>query len=85
MNDAMNSVNDPMFFMHHAAIDRIWAMWQEQDVDTRTENAPEAEMWIGPLAPVNRRISEVYDTQNRNGKGYLCYKYEGKPFEFYLP
>ena len=25
---AMSSPNDPIFFMHHAQIDRIWAIWQ---------------------------------------------------------
>lgn len=83
MNDPMNSVNDPMFFMHHAAMDRLWALWQEQDVK-RIQDAPQTEMWIGPLEPNRRRIDEVYDTQNRDGKGILCYKYEGKPFEYYI-
>ena len=27
---AMTSPNDPIFFMHHAQIDRIWAIWQRK-------------------------------------------------------
>ena len=27
---AMSSPNDPLFFMHHAQIDRIWAIWQRK-------------------------------------------------------
>jgi tyrosinase len=27
---AMSSPNDPIFFMHHAQIDRIWAIWQRK-------------------------------------------------------
>ena len=27
---AMSSPNDPIFFMHHAQIDRIWALWQRE-------------------------------------------------------
>lgn len=26
---AMSSPNDPVFFMHHAQVDRLWAKWQE--------------------------------------------------------
>ncbi|KAH6571196.1 hypothetical protein BASA50_010617 [Batrachochytrium salamandrivorans] len=26
----MYSANDPLFFMHHAMVDRIWARWQDQ-------------------------------------------------------
>jgi tyrosinase len=30
MADEFSSVNDPLFFMHHANIDRLWWMWQEK-------------------------------------------------------
>ena len=32
MMDPFNSVNDPLFFMHHATLDYIWALWEEQDL-----------------------------------------------------
>ncbi|MCB9760993.1 MAG: tyrosinase family protein [Alphaproteobacteria bacterium] len=25
------SPNDPMFFLHHANVDRVWAAWQEEN------------------------------------------------------
>ena len=28
MGNSMISPNDPIFWMHHAQIDRIWAVWQ---------------------------------------------------------
>ena len=29
--DIFTSSNDPAFYFHHAQLDRIWALWQEQD------------------------------------------------------
>ena len=29
MLDVFTSTNDPLFFLHHAGLDRVWAMWQE--------------------------------------------------------
>jgi tyrosinase len=30
MNDVMIAPNDPVFFLHHCNIDRIWAQWQDK-------------------------------------------------------
>ena len=30
-----SSPNEPLFFLHHAAIDRLWTLWQEQDRSKR--------------------------------------------------
>jgi tyrosinase len=82
MLDGMNSVNDPLFWMHHTSMDRLWSLWQEQDLATRLYNPPNITMWMGPMAP-NRTVGELYDPLNRNGKGILCYKYEGLQFKYY--
>lgn len=34
--DFYSSPNDPVFFLLHSQIDRIWSIWQAQDYDTRT-------------------------------------------------
>jgi len=31
ISDAFSAINDPLFFAHHAALDYIWALWQDQD------------------------------------------------------
>lgn len=33
--DVFTSPGDPAFFIHHAMIDRVWWIWQLQDLDTR--------------------------------------------------
>lgn len=42
MANSAASIGDPLFFLHHAYVDRLWWEWQQVDPDTRT-NA------IGPL------------------------------------
>jgi hypothetical protein len=38
---------------------------------------------MGAFAP-DRKAYEVFDTQNRDERGSLCYKYEGLPASTYL-
>ncbi|KAF1990406.1 Di-copper centre-containing protein [Aulographum hederae CBS 113979] len=35
MQNVFSSPNDPLFFMHHAALDRVWALWQSLNPATR--------------------------------------------------
>ncbi|CAG8954776.1 hypothetical protein HYFRA_00004701 [Hymenoscyphus fraxineus] len=32
---SFTSSNDPLFYLHHAQVDRLWSMWQQQDPDVR--------------------------------------------------
>jgi len=93
MGDLFTSTNDPLFYIHHAGLDRLWAMWQEVDIKTRLQDlspainvtessaglgAPvylETPLWMGFGAP-DRPVRDVMDTLNRDGKGFLCYKYD---------
>src|SRR3569833_209427 len=34
--DFRNSPGDPAFWVHHGMIDRVWAIWQSQDIENRT-------------------------------------------------
>ncbi|EJT69611.1 hypothetical protein GGTG_13227 [Gaeumannomyces tritici R3-111a-1] len=34
-DDVFTSPTDPAFFVHHAMVDRMWALWQELDESTR--------------------------------------------------
>jgi len=35
MSDLFNSPSDPLFYMHHTNLDRVWWQWQVQDLDNR--------------------------------------------------
>ncbi|CZR51114.1 uncharacterized protein PAC_00989 [Phialocephala subalpina] len=35
MGDIYVSPNDPLFYLHHAYIDRLWWKWQSADIETR--------------------------------------------------
>ena len=94
MRDVFTSTNDPLFFLHHAGLDRLWAMWQEEDIKTRLYNLSnpttglfsifadtlklDTPIYMGFAAP-DRVVRDVMDTMNRDGKGFLCYKYDKGP------
>lgn len=35
IQDVFTSPGDPVFYLHHAMIDRVWWIWQLQDLDSR--------------------------------------------------
>ncbi|MCJ1469438.1 hypothetical protein MMC07_008071 [Pseudocyphellaria aurata] len=35
MSDFFSSPGDPLFYLHHAQVDRIWTRWQQLDLTTR--------------------------------------------------
>ncbi|KAF2761830.1 Di-copper centre-containing protein [Pseudovirgaria hyperparasitica] len=45
MGDVYNSPSDPIFFLHHANLDRLWALWQAKDAGKRTYDI------AGPIQP----------------------------------
>ncbi|KAK9767811.1 hypothetical protein K7432_002093 [Basidiobolus ranarum] len=75
----MSSANDPIFFLHHAFIDKIWADWQlahpRQAYDYGGVNlvGGQRATWTDFLTPFNAR---VYQVQNFNK---LCYQYSRSP------
>lgn len=78
---------DPLFFLHHAQVDRLWYKWQHSDIENRQW---QYEGYAQPLtsntlskASTNDRVRmlglaadldviDMMDTQN----GLLCYRYE---------
>ncbi|KAK1828919.1 hypothetical protein QBC39DRAFT_384610 [Podospora conica] len=77
------SPNDPLFFLHHANVDRLWWDWQQKDPKNRTftyygpkqdgQGTPSTlddVMPMGKLAP-DVKVREYMDTQGDN----LCYVY----------
>jgi tyrosinase len=94
MVDPLNSVNEPIFWLHHGGIDYFWSIWQDQDPKRLYDldaskgrqlgsNAGEARLEMGDFAP-ERKVRDVADSLNRDGNGILCFKYEGLPIEAYF-
>ncbi|KAI8922663.1 hypothetical protein BC831DRAFT_474817 [Entophlyctis helioformis] len=68
----MSSPNDPIFFLHHAMIDRIWWRWQtkcdgQYQYSYNNDNADPADL----MPYFNEPVSSVLDTR----AGPLCYVY----------
>jgi tyrosinase len=63
------SPNDPVFFLHHANIDRIWAMWQDSPgtahtylpVDEQADRPGVSLDFVMPLFPMSVRPADVLD------------------------
>lgn len=59
--------NDPMFFLHHANVDRLWAMWQDRNRESSDTTAdygnPEyPDDWRGELFNFSEvRADEMFD------------------------
>lgn len=50
--DPMVSPGDPIFYFHHAMLDRLWWIWQMQDPDTRVT----AQVSLGGGGGANRKL-----------------------------
>ncbi|GAB7364090.1 hypothetical protein MBLNU230_g4642t1 [Neophaeotheca triangularis] len=87
MGDFHASPSDPVFFLHHAMIDRVWYVWQGQDIYRRQDvisgthtlaNNPPSdpmnldEMISFGLAGDDVRFGDLMDTF----AGPFCYRYE---------
>jgi tyrosinase len=95
MVDPLNSLNEPLFYLHHGAIDYYWSIWQEQDLknniydlDASSKRSLGEKAWavrveMGAFAPP-RTVKEVADPENRDGTGALCFRYEGPAAKDYL-
>ena len=82
---------DPLFFLHHAQIDRLWWLWQQQDVQKRSHE------FSGPVASKDQGLTseqaDLHDTIKVLGlaedvsvdqvmitqSDLLCYKYKREP------
>lgn len=56
------SPNDPVFFLHHANVDRIWSAWQQKHGSSPyLPNASDAD------APAGHRLNDPFDTMVPDG------------------
>ncbi|GKT65284.1 tyrosinase-like protein [Colletotrichum tofieldiae] len=83
---ALTAANDPIFFLHHAQVDRLWWRWQREDpaarlyqyggsglrhmFNSRGPSTIEDKLVSGGLLP-DVKVKEVMDTEG----DMLCYRY----------
>ncbi|KAM0719990.1 hypothetical protein Q7P37_004125 [Cladosporium fusiforme] len=87
LEDFHSSPNDPVFFLHHAMIDRIWVIWQNLDIDQRqnvidgtstlANDPPSDPMQLSDTIPFgfvadDQTLGDLMD----NFGGPFCYRYE---------
>ncbi|KAH7391523.1 hypothetical protein BKA64DRAFT_756677 [Cadophora sp. MPI-SDFR-AT-0126] len=80
---ALTAANDPIFFVHHAQIDRLWWKWQQERPSRRLHEYEGKHMYnstgeasIGDMLVFGGLVEDVpvrtvMDTEN----GLLCYRY----------
>ncbi|KAF2397255.1 Di-copper centre-containing protein [Trichodelitschia bisporula] len=88
MQNVWSSINDPLFFMHHAMIDYVWWYWQHlapqnlwaiggpvwpNGTGLTTLDSP---VYMTPFVAPDVPIRSVMDVLNEDGSGVLCYTYE---------
>lgn len=84
--DVFTSPGDPVFYLHHAMIDRVWWIWQLQDLDTRLtavagrvgggstrQGSLQDDVSLG-FAAGSTVLGELMDTMGGKG-GDFCYIY----------
>ncbi|KAF2161255.1 hypothetical protein M409DRAFT_59258 [Zasmidium cellare ATCC 36951] len=78
---------EPLFFLHHGQLDRMWWIWQQKSAKNRQaysgpassrSNATASLTDVLPLRGLARDplVEEIIDTE----KGLLCYKYDRTTF-----
>merc|ERR1712177_47099 len=88
---------DPIFYLHHANVDRQFAFWQELQRIRRERGGIRREVDVTdirtPLQPFNRRNINPFDKTRRNNLGEdtldyrnnLCYEYDTLTFDGQTP
>ncbi|CAH0044600.1 unnamed protein product [Clonostachys solani] len=88
MSDLWVSPEDPVFFFHHGQLDRLWSIWQEQDLASRMNQTSDTQTWDNVPASPNVTVFDILDYGViGDGRvqmvdivdtmgGFLCYRYE---------
>ncbi|KAJ3270830.1 hypothetical protein HDV01_007379 [Terramyces sp. JEL0728] len=67
----MSSAGDPIFYMHHAMVDKIWMMWQ--NTCPSKFNSDYSGSMNAPLAPFRETAQDVLNFSAKDGG--FCYDY----------
>jgi tyrosinase len=72
------SPNDPIFWLHHANVDRLWDLWQRRRLEkfpgtSRVDHYPAVNIpapWDGQPAPVGHKLNDLIWPWVGNAQGY---------------
>lgn len=77
----LTTIADPIFYLHHSQLDRIWWLWQSRDKQNRVKSYDGkadggADVTLSDLLPLagldeDLTVAEIMDTES-NG---MCYRY----------
>lgn len=75
--NTMYSTNDPLFFLHHANVDRYFSIWQSENPGatydgTNTFGSPAS--LSDDMTPLNAKVGEAFE---RVPNANYCYTYSG--------
>src|ERR1700760_3790820 len=89
MRNVWSSINDPLFFMHHAQIDHIWWIWQNLYPENKFQVGGPVYPngtggWVTPDYPIEMtpfiaqdvKIQNILDALKKYGSGFLLYTYD---------
>lgn len=71
---------DPIFYLHHSQLDRVWWLWQTRDKENRVKDyGGEGDIHNGTLSDVlslagldkDLTVADIMDTE----AGGMCYRY----------
>jgi tyrosinase len=68
----MVTPNDPIFWMHHAMVDKLWWEWQERDIKRKAEYFGFGATLDDNLWRMESKVRDVMDTES-DGQ---CYRYK---------
>jgi tyrosinase len=57
--DTWASPGDPIFFLHHAQLDRVWSIWQNLDPNRRTYALDGTKTIMNRKAPLEKLDAEL--------------------------
>lgn len=90
MGNIWSSINDPLFFMHHTMIDYVWWIWQNRAPQNDYAmgglvyangsggmTTLDYSVSMAPYIAPDVFVRKVMDPLNGDGKGILCFTYEG--------
>ena len=75
---ATDSSNDPIFFLHHGFIDKLWSDWQNIGVDFKNSSV-HAENDTAMPGALGYTPVDVYDLQNQPGCVRVCLEHPVRP------